>query len=123
MAKRKIEVVIAGDASSLKRAVGQSHASLGTLNKGFGGAMKSVLRFGAATSVVGGVGMAIKGVVTAGMSFEKQMSALGAVSDANAKQMDAFKKAAIDAGIKTKFSALEAAQTFHCHGANREDEE
>lgn len=42
--------------------------------------------------------------------FESQLSSLGSVSGASARQMAQFKKQAMDAGAATKFSALEAAQ-------------
>ena len=44
------------------------------------------------------------------MDFERQMSALGAVTDATAKDMEALKKQAIDMGAATTFGAREVAQ-------------
>lgn len=60
-----------------------------------------------------GAGTAVAGIVYAtkkAANFEQQMSSLGAVSDATAKQMERFRKQALKAGADTKFSALEAVQ-------------
>ncbi len=58
----------------------------------------------------GGLTAAMIGVVSAAAKFDKAMSEVGAVADANAGQMDALRKAALDAGAATVYSASEAAQ-------------
>lgn len=88
----------------------------GNLSRGLTGAGKSAgmqfargatlgVKVGAA-GVAGGLAYAIKKAA----DFEQQLSALGSVSGASAKQMDALKKSAISAGAATKFSALDAAK-------------
>lgn len=59
-----------------------------------------------AAGVAGGLAYAVKKAA----DFEQQISALGSVSGASAKQMDALRKSAITAGAATKFSALDAAK-------------
>lgn len=62
-------------------------------------------------ALVGGalLGVAGAAVMTAA-KFDKQMSEVGAVANATAGEMDQLRKAAIDAGQATVFSATEAAQ-------------
>lgn len=55
--------------------------------------------------IVGGLGYATK----VAMDFEKQISAIGAVSGANAKQLEQLRKKALDLGASTAFSASESA--------------
>lgn len=55
--------------------------------------------------LVAGFGLAVK----AAMGFEKQISALGAVSGASGKQLDALRQSAMQAGADTVFSAKDAA--------------
>lgn len=63
---------------------------------------------------LGIVGAGLLGIaaaaVTAAASFDKQMSEVGAVSNATAEQLKDLRQAAIDAGQATVFSASEAAQ-------------
>lgn len=67
---------------------------VGTVAIGVGGAM--VAGFGAA--------------VGAAMDFDKQMSNVGAVSNATGKDLDGLRQAALKAGKDTSFSATEAAK-------------
>jgi TP901 family phage tail tape measure protein len=53
---------------------------------------------------------AFAGVIAAAATFEKQMDEVGAVSNANAAEMDKLTKAALEAGAATVFSANQAAQ-------------
>jgi TP901 family phage tail tape measure protein len=110
MSKRRLEVELIGDARNLKRALGEATGSLNKFHNSIGSRLKSAAMFSVASAGIAGIGGAIVGVVKAGADFEKQMSALQAVSSASGKQMDLFKKQAIDAGIKTKFSARQAAE-------------
>lgn len=61
-----------------------------------------------------GLGVALAGgfllAEKAAFSFDKQMSAVGAVAQANAKQLGQLRDAAIKAGQDTAFTATEAAQ-------------
>ncbi|WP_157251129.1 phage tail tape measure protein [Nonomuraea typhae] len=57
-------------------------------------------------ALVAGFGVAVK----ATMEFDKAMSHVGAVSNASAKDLDGLRKAALQAGKDTKYSATEAAQ-------------
>lgn len=108
--KRRIEVIIAGDASSLKKALGGASREAGAFGKRIGGHTRSLVRFAATAGGVAGVGSALAGIVKVGAEFEKQMSTLASVTNASGKEMAAFKKQAIDAGIRTKFSAKQAAE-------------
>jgi TP901 family phage tail tape measure protein len=101
MAKRKLVVEIVGDDRSLTRALGRSQSKLG----GFGTYAK---RAGMAAAAGFGAGVAASVKVAA--DFEEQLSALGSVADANAKQMKAFREQALQAGADTKYSAMQAAQ-------------
>ena len=55
----------------------------------------------AGTAIAGGLAYGLYKTVTIGMNFKRQMSALGAVTDATAKDMEALKKQAIDMGAAT----------------------
>ncbi len=59
----------------------------------------------AGVAMVAGFGFAVK----AAADFDKAMSKVGAVSGATGKELGALRKAAIDAGRDTKFSATQAA--------------
>src|SRR5215210_2530917 len=105
-----LEFRFIGDNRNLRKAVQGADRDLGTLEargtKTGHGLSKA---FGIAGAAAGGaLALGLKGAVTAAAGFEKQMSALGAVSDASAKQMTAFRKAALKAGADTAFSAKEA---------------
>ena len=76
-----------------------------------GRTVKAVGKAARATALIGGAAVA-GGMIYAtrkAADFEQQMSNLGAVSDASARQMDRFRRQAIKAGQDTKFSAMEAA--------------
>jgi TP901 family phage tail tape measure protein len=62
----------------------------------------------AGLAVAAGIGLAVNSAV----SFEKQISAIGAVSGASGKELDAFRKKALQLGADTQFSASEAAQAM-----------
>jgi TP901 family phage tail tape measure protein len=72
---------------------------------------RNLSQVGMGATVMGGAMLAGFGVAAgAAMRFDKQMSAVGAVSNATAGQMDLLRQAALDAGQATVFSASEAAQ-------------
>ena len=60
----------------------------------------------AGVALVYGLGKA----VSVGAEFEKQMDAVGAVSNASGKEMKKLEKQALSLGQKTKFSAMEVAE-------------
>lgn len=71
---------------------------------------ESLNRMATGLAAVGGVIAAGFAVATASaVNFEKQMSAVKAVSGASTEQMELLTKKALDLGAKTKFSASEAA--------------
>lgn len=57
-----------------------------------------------------GVGAAVAGVVSAGASYEAQMSKVKAISGANGKEFEMLKAQAKQLGSDTKYSATEAAE-------------
>lgn len=75
--------------------------------KGIGA--KAGLAIGGAIAAAG-VAKGLSDAVKVTKEFEKEMSSLGAVADANSKQMDRLRKQAIKMGAATVFSATEAAQ-------------
>lgn len=101
MAKRKIEVVIAGDNKSLQRAVGSSVGTLGKLNTGFAGAAKSAIKFAAVTAGVVGVGAAIKGVGEQTIGFDKSMRNVNSIAQLNEKQFGKLEKSVLKLAGKT----------------------
>jgi len=88
------------------------NAQLGETNARSQNAAKAVSRLVRNVALIGaggtvaGLGFAAKKAA----EFEAQMSSLGAVAEANGRQMDRFRKQALKAGADTKFSALEAAE-------------
>ncbi len=83
-------------------------ASANTASTAVGSRMAGAAKMGAAAVGVGLV-YAMGKAVKVGADFEKQMDAVGAVADANAKQMKALEKQALSLGQKTQFSAMEVA--------------
>lgn len=66
----------------------------------------SLVAVGVGTAMVAGFGVA----VAATMKFDKAMSNVGAVSNASGKELDGLRKAALQAGKDTVFSATQAAE-------------
>lgn len=58
------------------------------------------------------IGLLGKEMITAGSSFEAQMSKVGAISQASGKDMEKLEKIARDMGRTTKFSATESAEAL-----------
>jgi hypothetical protein len=92
----------------------QASSVLAGVNKevgGFGSAVASVAgtAMTALAAAAVGVGAGLAASVSSAMDFEKQMSAISAVSGASAGEMAALQQAALDLGAKTSFSAKEAA--------------
>lgn len=111
MARRVLEVALVGDERSLNKAfksANRNAAVFGSKMSRSGAIARKAM--GATVLAVGGVGAAFAGALKAASGFEKQMSSLEAVTGANARQMKAFRKQALDAGKATAYSAREAAQ-------------
>lgn len=125
MAKRVIEVVIAGDASGLKRSLGGAQRDLDTFGSKVNAHTAILKRQQRTLGEIGqvtrhaatGLGIAAVGTVAAiikvGASFEQQMSRVKAVTGANAEQMRALNREALKLGKDTKFSAKQAADAMY----------
>jgi TP901 family phage tail tape measure protein len=87
-----------------KRTAATSTSATSRMSSGFS-KMASVAK----TALVGGVAYGLYSGVKAGIEFEKQMDAVGAVADASSKQMRKLEAQALKLGQATTFSASEAA--------------
>jgi TP901 family phage tail tape measure protein len=107
----RLWVVVDANTTGLTRGLARAQTQLtGFDRKATGTASR--LSSGLKTAAkVGGVGLAVGlgYAVKSAASFEKQMSSLGAVTKANSRQMELFRKQAVKAGADTAFSAREAA--------------
>lgn len=65
----------------------------------------STAAMGMGVAMLAGFGLAERSA----MAFDKQMSAVGAVAEANAKQLDQLRQASLNAGRDTAFTATQAA--------------
>ena len=105
--------------------VGELFASFGIDSSGVNGALKSIeqsisdmgkrlsLAGGAWTlTVTNGIVKAGKSIYSAGSSFEKQMSAVAAISGATGDDLERLTQAAIDMGSTSAFTATEAGQAM-----------
>lgn len=95
------------------RGVDQAEDDLKGLEKGGRGAQQSLNKVSntaglAGAAIAGGLALA----VNAAANFEQRMSAVGAVSGATDKQMDALSAKALQLGKDTSFSATESAQAI-----------
>lgn len=88
-----------------KKTAASTTASTSRISSGFS-RMASVAK----TALVTGVAYGLYSGVKAGIEFEKQMDAVGAVTDASAKKMKKLEDQALRLGQKTAFSATEAAK-------------
>lgn len=100
-----LQVVVSADTSAAERGL----SDLGTKVNSAGSALQTALG-GAAIAAVAGLGAAFVGSVNSAMDFEKQMSAISAVTGASAAEMEALTATALQLGKDTSFSAKEAAQ-------------
>lgn len=113
---RSVSVRLAADVSQYVTAVGRNavkatkdlNAEIAQLGK------DHKEKFNQVALAAGGIGTALLGVaavaVKSAMTFDKEMSAVGAVSEASGKQLDMLRTAALAAGKATVFSATQAAQ-------------
>lgn len=112
MAARALQVVITGDPKGFQAALAKAGAATGA----FAAKQKSISAKVASAGSTLTKGLTVPLVAAAAVSvkfaadFEKQMSSLGAVTEASGKTMDAFRRQALKAGADTAFSASEAAQ-------------
>lgn len=88
-----------------KKTAASTTASTSRMSSGFA-QMASVAK----TALVAGVAYGLYSGAKAGIEFEKQMDAVGAVTDASAKKMKKLEDQALRLGQKTAFSATEAAK-------------
>jgi TP901 family phage tail tape measure protein len=109
--KVTIEANVAGAIANLKTLKGTLTDFGGELDK-LGKRHKD--QFNTLTTAVGAAGLgligAFAGITNAAAGFDKQMSAVSAVSDASGKSLNQLREAAISAGRDTAFSATDAAR-------------
>jgi TP901 family phage tail tape measure protein len=106
-ARGKIEVGYDG------KGIAQANKGLDTFQSkaqklGSGFSKVATLTGAGAGIIAAGIGLAVKSAI----SFEKQISAIGAVSGASAKEMEALRAKALQLGADTAFSASESAQAM-----------
>jgi TP901 family phage tail tape measure protein len=100
----EMAVVVTADVSQAEAGL----TSLGTKVSGIGSTLGS-LATGAAVGGIAALGAAFVGSVASAADFEKQLSAISAVSGATATELDAIRATALKLGADTSFSASEAA--------------
>lgn len=110
---RTVSVRLMADAANFTRAIRGARNDV----KGLVGELQRADKNGnldELTSMATGLGIGLVGAAGAAvkfsMDFEKQMSAVKAATHASAAEIDALKKASIQAGKDTQFSATEAAK-------------
>ena len=115
MANRTVTVTLQAKTTGLVAGLATARKSVAD----FGGEMDTLAakqsgRFNSMTTkaaVFGaGLTLAFVSVLKAAYEFDKEMSRVGAVTDANTEQFDALRKAAINAGAATAYTATQAAQ-------------
>lgn len=115
LGKTKGEVIITYDGKGVARARDELGRFVGGAGAGGGGGGSlasaqagftklATVSAAATATIAGGIALA----VNASIDFEKQISAIGAVSGATADQMDQLRKKALQLGSDTAFSASEA---------------
>ena len=100
----QMAIVVTADTTAVDKSMGDLDAKV----KGVGGALSTAFA-GAAVAGIAAVGGAFAVSVKSAADFEKQMSAIGAVSGATSEDLDALTKTALQLGKDTSFSAKEAA--------------
>jgi TP901 family phage tail tape measure protein len=99
-----LQVVVGYDDSAVAAGVGRTSSTV----EGLGSKIQTALG-AAAVGAVAGLGAAFVGSISSAANFEKEISAIGAVSGATASQMDGIRATALQLGKDTSFSASEAA--------------
>lgn len=115
MGNRTVSVTLAARVQEYMARLGQAKQATGKLLGEIDKLGKeSPEKFNRIAFGIGATGAALLGVagmaVKTAMEFDKQMSAVGAVADATAGDMEHLRQAALDAGKATVFSATEAAK-------------
>src|SRR5262245_6239769 len=101
----KLSVVIDADTSAAETGLSNLGTKIGST-----GSMLATAFGGAAIAGVAALGAGLVESVSKAADFEKQMSAISAVSGATAEEMQALTDTALQLGKETSFSAQEAAQ-------------
>lgn len=112
MAKRKIEVVIAGDAKSLSRAFGKGGQDAkqfgqvvgsvsGRVSKSFAGMAASAAKFAAVSAGFYGVARAVSGVANATVDFDKAMRNVNSIAQLSEKRLGTLEKQVLKLAGKT----------------------
>jgi hypothetical protein len=98
------QVVVGYDDRPVTSGVGKTSQTV----SGLGSSIQTALG-AAAIGAVAGLGAAFVGSAKTAMDFEKQLSAISAVSGATASELDGIRSVALQLGKDTSFSASEAA--------------
>jgi TP901 family phage tail tape measure protein len=112
MARRKIEVVIAGDAASLSRAFGKAGSEAqrfgsqvnrvhGQVRSSFGGMAVSAAKFAAVSAGFYGAGAAISGIAKATVGFDKSMRNVNSIAQLSEKRLGSLEKQVLKLAGKT----------------------
>ena len=110
-----LSILITANTAQAQTALTRTNAQLSATaaNAGKAGAATGALGRAGAMAAKGGIAAVAYGLyktVSIGAEFEKQMSALGAVTDATDKQMEKLKKQAMELGAATIFGARDVAE-------------
>ena len=101
----ELQVVVNADTSAAEKGLDSFGSKLG----GVGGTMATAFG-GAAVAAIAGLAAGLGAAVVSGADFEKQMSAISAVSGATSGEMESLSSLALQLGADSAFSAKEAAQ-------------
>ncbi|MEV5629189.1 phage tail tape measure protein [Micromonospora tulbaghiae] len=105
----KLTAEVAGYMNGLKQAGTATRSLVGEMDKAARAGHLDQVADSAAVAGAGLLGLA-GAAIKFGMDFEKQMSAVGAATHASTADIERLRKAALQAGADTSFSATEAAQ-------------
>ena len=101
----ELQVVVSADTSKAESGLSSLNTKLGST-----GSMLSTAFAGAAVAGVAALGAAFVSCVSSASAFEKQISAIAAVSGASSDELAALSATALQLGKDTSFSASEAAK-------------
>ncbi|MEU8371225.1 phage tail tape measure protein [Micromonospora tulbaghiae] len=105
----KLTAEVAGYMNGLKQAGTATRSLVGEMDKAARAGHLDQVADSAAIAGAGLLGLA-GAAIKFGMDFEKQMSAVGAATHASTADIERLRKAALEAGADTAYSATEAAQ-------------
>jgi TP901 family phage tail tape measure protein len=100
----ELAVVVTADTTKAEEGLSSLGSKIGGIGSSLGG-----LAAGTAVAGVAALGAAFVGAVSTAADFEKQLSAISAVSGATSEQLDGIRTTALQLGKDTSFSASEAA--------------